>query len=74
MCCDLVVPIDSNRPEYTLVAGQPRAREIPSPENRDLPELLWRRHRLVQMRTRIMNQLQARTLAEQLPLIYCTSK
>ena len=32
---------------------------IPSPENRDLWQLLWHRHRLVQMRTRIMNQLQA---------------
>jgi transposase len=31
----------------------------PSPENRDLRQLLWHRHRLVQMRTRIMNQLQA---------------
>ena len=30
-----------------------------SPENRDLRQLLWHRHRLVQMRTRIMNQLQA---------------
>jgi transposase len=29
---------------------------VPSPENRDLRELLWHRHRLVQMRTRIMNQ------------------
>jgi transposase len=27
--------------------------------NRDLRQLLWDRHRLVQMRTRIMNQLQA---------------
>jgi transposase len=32
---------------------------VPSPENRDLRHLLWHRHRLVQMRTRIMNQLQA---------------
>ena len=32
---------------------------VPSPENRDLRKLLWHRHRLVQMRTRIMNQLQA---------------
>ena len=28
---------------------------VPSPENRDLRQLLWHRHRLVQMRTRIMN-------------------
>jgi transposase len=32
---------------------------VPSPENRDLRQLLWHRHRLVQMRTRRMNQLQA---------------
>ena len=32
---------------------------VPNPENRDLRQLLWHRHRLVQMRTRIMNQLQA---------------
>src|ERR1700756_2335352 len=32
---------------------------VPTPENRDLRQLLWHRHRLVQMRTRIMNQLQA---------------
>ena len=32
---------------------------VPSAENRDLRQLLWHRHRLVQMRTRIMNQLQA---------------
>src|SRR5438552_10737575 len=30
---------------------------VPGPENRDLRQLLWHRHRLVQMRTRIMNQL-----------------
>src|SRR5690349_23359561 len=32
---------------------------VPSWENRDLRQLLWHRHRMVQMRTRIMNQLQA---------------
>lgn len=32
---------------------------IPSPENRDVRQLLWHPHRLVQRRTRIMNQLQA---------------
>src|SRR6266576_3276170 len=32
---------------------------VPTPENRDLRQLLWHRHRMVQMRTRIMNQLQA---------------
>jgi transposase len=31
---------------------------VPSGENRDLRQLLWPRHRMVQMRTRIMNQLQ----------------
>ena len=28
---------------------------VPSPENRDLRQLLWHRHRLVQMRTRIIS-------------------
>src|SRR5438128_11020790 len=37
---------------------------VPSPENRDLRQLLWHRHRLVQMRTRIMNQLQALAMKE----------
>src|SRR6201997_1335710 len=37
---------------------------VPSPENRDLRKLLWHRHRLVQMRTRIMNQLQAVAMNE----------
>jgi transposase len=37
---------------------------IPNPENRDLRQLLWHRHRLVQMRTRIMNQLQAIAMNE----------
>src|SRR6516162_11055459 len=37
---------------------------VPSRENRDLRQLLWHRHRLVQMRTRIMNQLQAVALNE----------
>ena len=32
---------------------------VPSGENRDLRQLLWHRHRLVQTRTRVMNQLQA---------------
>ena len=33
-------------------------------DNRDLRQLLWHRHRLVQMRTRVMNQLQAVALNE----------
>ena len=37
---------------------------VPPPENRDLRQLLWHRHRLVQMRTRIMNQLQAIAMSE----------
>ncbi|MFZ0739814.1 MAG: IS110 family transposase [Candidatus Acidiferrales bacterium] len=37
---------------------------VPSPENRDLRQLVWHRHRLVQMRTRIMNQLQALAMNE----------
>jgi transposase len=37
---------------------------IPSPKNRDLRQLLWHRHRMVQMRTRIMNQLQALAMNE----------
>jgi len=37
---------------------------VPSVENRDLRQLLWHRHRLVQMRTRVMNQLQAVALNE----------
>jgi transposase len=37
---------------------------VPSPEHRDLRQLLWHRHRLVQMRTRILNQLQALAMNE----------
>jgi len=37
---------------------------VPSAENRDLRQLLWHRHRMVQARTRIMNQLQAVALNE----------
>ena len=36
----------------------------PSPENRDLRQLLWHRHRMVQMRTRVINQLQALAMNE----------
>ena len=32
---------------------------VPSPENPDLRQLLWHRHRMLQMRTRIRNPLQA---------------
>jgi transposase len=37
---------------------------VPDPENRDLRQLLWHRHRLVQMRTRVKNQLHAIALNE----------
>jgi transposase len=37
---------------------------VPSPENRDLRQLLWHRHRLVQLRTRVKNQLHAIALNE----------
>ena len=37
---------------------------VPSPENRDVRQLLWHRHRMVQARTRIMNQLQALAMNE----------
>jgi transposase len=37
---------------------------VPDAENRDLRQLLWHRHRLVQMRTRLMNQLHVVALNE----------
>src|SRR5271169_3156161 len=37
---------------------------VPNGENRDLRQLLWHRHRMVQARTRMMNQLQAVALNE----------
>ena len=37
---------------------------VPNPHNRDLRQMLWHRHRLVQMRTRVMNQLQAIAMNE----------
>jgi transposase len=37
---------------------------VPSWENRDVRQLLWHRHRMVQARTRMMNQLQAVALNE----------
>src|ERR1700723_817637 len=39
---------------------------VPSWENRDLRQLLWHRHRMVQARTRLINQLQAVALNEEL--------
>src|SRR5260370_38552749 len=37
---------------------------VPTPENRDLRQLIWHRHRLVQMRTRAMNQIQPAAMNE----------
>jgi transposase len=37
---------------------------VPSPENRNLRQMLWHRHRLEQVRSRIMNQLQALAMNE----------
>src|SRR5215510_4299070 len=37
---------------------------VPDAENRDLRQLLWHRHRLVEMRTRVMNQLHVIALNE----------
>ncbi len=37
---------------------------VATPENRDVRQLVWHRHRLVQMRTRVMNQLQAIAMNE----------
>ena len=37
---------------------------IPPADNRDLRQLLWHRHRLVQMRTRVKNQLRALASSE----------
>src|SRR4030081_2198750 len=47
-----------------LVEGRFPKIWVPSWENRDLRQLLWHRHRMVQARTRIMNQLQAVALNE----------
>src|SRR5438477_3775520 len=38
--------------------------QLPDAANRDLRQLLWHRHRLVQMRTRVMNQLHVVPLNE----------
>jgi len=37
---------------------------VPTPENRDVRQLVWHRHRLVGMRGRVMNQLQAIAMNE----------
>jgi transposase len=47
-----------------LVEGRFRRIWVPSWENRNVRQLLWHRHRLVQMRTRVVNQLHAVALNE----------
>jgi transposase len=47
-----------------MLEGRFRQIWVPNGENRDLRQLLWHRHRMVQARTRIMNQLQAVALNE----------
>jgi len=47
-----------------LVEGRFPRIWVPNGENRDLRQLLWHRHRMVQMRTRIMNQLHVVALNE----------
>src|SRR5262249_5222105 len=47
-----------------LMKNDFRTIRVLSWENRDLRQLLWHRHRMVQARTRIMNQLQAVALNE----------
>src|SRR5262249_26694257 len=37
---------------------------VPNPKNHDIKQLLWHRHRMVQTRTRIMNQLQTLAINE----------
>ncbi len=37
---------------------------VPDKQNRDLRQLLWHRHRLVEIRTRVMNQLQSIAMNE----------
>jgi hypothetical protein len=49
------------RVAVTAPAGEPGEADA---ENRDLRQLLWHRHRLVQMRTRVMNQLHVVALNE----------
>src|SRR5262252_8686650 len=43
---------------------------VASWENRDLRQLLWHRHRMVQARTRVMNQLQAVALNQGLHCLH----
>jgi transposase len=59
----------TDRQDAQLILGLMLENRFPriwaaSGENRDLRQLLWHRHRMVQMRTRLMNQLQAVALNE----------
>lgn len=47
-----------------LIEGRFRRIWVPSWENRNTRQLVWHRHRLVQMRTRVVNQLHAIALNE----------
>src|SRR5437016_10885454 len=47
----------------TFLTSAPRI-WVPTPENRDVRQLVLHRHRLVGMRTRVMNQLQAIAMNE----------
>src|SRR5260221_5118740 len=47
-----------------MVEGRFPQMWVASGENRDLRQLLWHRHRMVQARTRVMNELQAVALNE----------
>jgi len=57
-----VPPLGAARVDTTIQGRSGNRRRFPriwvvDAENRDLQQLLWHRHRLVQMRTRIMNRL-----------------
>jgi transposase len=56
--------LDAQHLLQLLVEGRFPQLWVPSAENRDARQLLWHRHRLVQMRTRVKNQLQAIALNE----------
>jgi transposase len=54
----------ATRPSGRFLEGRLPRIWIPDGENRDVRQLLWHRHRLVQMRTRVVNQLHAVALNE----------
>jgi len=63
-CAPVALQDRRNRERLTKLSPNFPKIWVPSPENRDLRQLLWHRHRLVQMRTRIMNQLQTLAMNE----------